>query len=134
MSKTLSREIVLASNVTYLVTQNPHIAGESLLTPADQIIFGQGFIFRSQHRLQFLTEYTCEMGQEGHAFGLISIETQNTLLGPNDPVDGVWGLRWYMLNSVAVDAGYRYMLNLHQLNDRSGFTVKISKAFGWSKH
>ncbi len=65
---------------------------------------------------------------------MISIETQNTLLGPNDPVDGVWGLRWYMLNSVAVDAGYRYMLNLHQLNDRSGFTVKISKAFGWSKH
>jgi len=25
------------------------------------------------------------------------------------------------------------MLNLHQLNDRSGFNIKISKVFGWHK-
>jgi hypothetical protein len=50
------------------------------------------------------------------------------------PVDGVWGQRWYVLNNVGLDAGYRYMLNLHQLNDRSGFTIKISKVFGWSKN
>ena len=131
LSKTLRREIVLANNVTYLVTRNPHSNGQTLLTPGDEMTFGQGFVFRAQHRLQFLTEFTCVMVQEGHAFGVIGIDTQNTSLGPSDPVDGVWGLRWYFRNSAALDVGYRYMLNLHQLNDRSGFTVKISKVFGW---
>lgn len=133
LSKTLWNEVTLANNVTYLVTGNPTIGNQTLYTPGDEIIFGQGFVFRAQHRLQFLTEYTCEMGQEGHAFGLIGIDTENTSLGPSNPVDGVWGLRWYFVNSAALDVGYRYMLNLHQLNDRSGFTVKISKVIGWSK-
>jgi hypothetical protein len=38
------------------------------------------------------------------------------------------------LGRAALDVGYRYMLNLPQLNDRNGFTIKISKLFGWSKH
>ncbi|MGB9255137.1 MAG: hypothetical protein WCC25_09915 [Candidatus Korobacteraceae bacterium] len=134
LSKTLWREFTMANNVTYVITRNPQIGNETLYTPGDEIIFGQAFIFRSQHRLQFLNEYTCEMTQEGHAFGLIGIDTENTSLGPSDPVDGVWGLRWYFSDSAAVDVGYRYMMNLHQLNDRSGFTIKISKVFGWSKH
>ena len=133
LSKTLWNEVVLANNVTYLRTGNPKIGNETLYTPGDVIIFGQGFIFRPQHRLQLMTEFTCTMVQEGHAFGLIGIETENTSLGPSDPVDGVWGVRWYFLDSVALDAGYRYMLNLHQLNDRSGFTIKISKVLSW-KH
>jgi hypothetical protein len=134
LSKTFWRELVLANNVTYLVTRNPTIGNQTLYTPGDEIIFGQGFIFRAQHRLQFMTEYTCTMVQEGHAFGLIGIDTENTSLGPSDPVDGVWGVRWYFLNSMALDAGYRYMLNLHQSNDRSGFTIKVSKVFGWHSH
>ncbi|HVO62690.1 MAG TPA: hypothetical protein VMT53_17270 [Terriglobales bacterium] len=133
LSRTLSRELVMANNVTYLVTRNPHVGGQSLLTPGDQIIFGQGFIFRPQHRLQFLMEYTGVLGQEGHGFGLISIDTENTSLGPSDPVDGVWGVRWYFRKTAALDVGYRYMLNLHQLNDRSGFNIKISKTFGWPR-
>jgi hypothetical protein len=133
LSKTLFREVVLANNVTYLVTRNPSAGGITLFTLADQMIFGQGFIFRAQHSLQFMTEYTCEMGQEGHAFGVIGTDTENTTLGPGNPVDGVWGARWYLANSAAIDVGYRYMLNLHQVNDRSGFTIKISKVFGWSK-
>jgi hypothetical protein len=133
LSKTLKRAVLLATNVTYLVTRNPHIGSESLLTPGDQITFGQGFIFRPEHRLQFLMEYTGVLGQEGHGFGLISIDTENTSLGPSDPVDGVWGVRWYFLRAAALDVGYRYMLNLHQLNDRSGFIIKISKTFGWPK-
>ena len=133
LSKTLWNQLVLANNVTYLVTGNPKIGNETLYTPGDEIIFGQGFIFRAQHRLQFMTEYTCTLIQEGHAFGLIGIDTENTSLGPSDAVDGVWGMRWYFLNSMALDAGYRYMLNLHQLNDRSGFTIKVSKVFGWRK-
>jgi len=134
LSKTLWREFAMANNVTYVITRNPHIGNETLYTPGDEIIFGQAFIFRAQHRLQFLNEYTCTMTQEGHALGLIGIDTENTSLGPSDPVDGVWGLRWYVSDSAAVDVGYRYMMNLHQLNDRSGFTIKISKVFGWSKH
>lgn len=133
LSKTLWRQVVLANNVTYLVTRNPHIGAQTLLTPGDAIIFGQGFIFRPQHRLQFLMEYTGILPQEGHGFGLIGIDTENTSQGPNDPVDGVWGVRWYFLKTAAVDVGYRYMLNLHQLNDRSGFTFKISKTLGWPK-
>ncbi len=133
LSKTLRREIVVANNVTYLVTRNPHIGTQTLYTPGDRIIFGQGFIFRASHRLQFLTEYTGVMGQEGHAFGMIGIDTENTYQGPSDPIDGVWGVRWYFLKTAAVDVGYRYMLNLYQLHDRSGFTIKISKAFGWRK-
>jgi hypothetical protein len=133
LSKTLRREVVLANNVTYLVTRNPHIGTQTLLTPGDEIIFGQGFIFRAQHRLQLMMEYTGILPQEGHGFGLIGIDTENTSQGPNDPVDGVWGVRWYFLESAALDVGYRYMLNLHQLHDRSGFTIKINKTFRWSK-
>jgi hypothetical protein len=132
LSKTLRRDIVLAGNITYLVTRNPRINGQTLLTPGDQIIFGQGFIFRAQHRLQVLTELTGTLNQEGHAFGLVGIDTENTSQGPNDPADAVGGVRWYFLPSAALDVGYRYMLNLYQLNDRSGFTIKISKSFGWS--
>lgn len=133
LSKTLWREVVLANNVTYLVTRNPHIGTQTLMTPGDRIIFGQGFIFRPQHRLQFLMEYTGVLPQEGHGFGLIGIDTENTSQGPSDPVDGVWGVRWYFSRSAALDVGYRYMLNLHQLHDRSGFNIKISKTFGWPK-
>ncbi len=133
LSRTLRQDIVLANNITYLVTRDPQAHGQTLLTPGDQIIFGQGFIFRAQRRLQFLTEYTGTLGQEGHGFGLINIDTENTSNGPSDPVDGVWGVRWYFQKTAAVDVAYRYMLNLHQVNDRSGFTIKISKVFGWKK-
>jgi hypothetical protein len=133
LSKTLWHEVVLANNITYLVTRNPHVGTQTLMTPGDQIIFGQGFILRVQHRLQLLMEYTGALGQEGHGFGLIGIDTENTSQGPSDPVEGVWGLRWYFLKSAALDVGYRYMLNLPQLHDRSGFDIKISKTFGWPK-
>jgi hypothetical protein len=130
LSKTVWREVVLANNVTYLVTRNPHIGTQTLMTPGDEIIFGQGFIVRAQHRLQFLMEYTGILPQEGHGFGLIGIDTENTSQGPSDAVDGVWGVRWYLTKTTALDVGYRYMLNLPQLHDRSGFNIKISKTLG----
>jgi hypothetical protein len=133
LSRSFRHGILLANNVTYLVTRNPTSHGQTLLTPADEIIFGQGFIFFAEHRLQFLTEYTAVFPQEGHAFGVVGIETENTSLGPSTPIDGVWGVRWYWRKSAALDVGYRYMLNLHQVQDRNGFIFKISKSFGWSK-
>ena len=129
LSKTFRKGIVLANNVSYVVTGNPKANGQPLLTPGDQIIFGQGFIFPIWRRLQLLTEYTAFFFQEGHGFGLIGIDTQNTSRGPSIPVDGVWGVRWNLRNGTALDMGYRYMLNLHQLNDRSGFIFQISNVF-----
>lgn len=71
--------------------------------------------------------------QEGHAFGLVGIDTQNTSWGSSVPVDGVWGVRWNLRNRTALDVDYRYMLNLHQVNDRSGFIFQISNVFHRSK-
>jgi hypothetical protein len=111
------------------ITGNPKANGETLLTPGDEIIFGQGFTFPIRHRVQFLTEYTAAFFQEGHAFGLNGIDTQNTVRGPAIPVDGVWGVRWNLRNGTALDLGYRYMLNLHQVNDRSSLIFQISNIF-----
>jgi hypothetical protein len=133
LSKSFRHGIVLANNVTYVVTRNPKSRGQTLLTPGDEMIFGQGFIFFAQHRLQLLTEFTTAFTQEGHAFGVVGIDTENTSVGPSTPVDGVWGVRWYWRKSAALDVGYRYMLNLRQVQDRSGFVFKISKSFRWSK-
>ena len=133
LSKSFRHGIVLANNVTYLVTRNPKSHGQTLLTPGDEMIFGQGFIFFAQHRLQLLTEFTTVFTQEGHAFGVVGIDTENTSVGPSTPVDGLWGVRWYWRKSSALDVGYRYMLNLRQVQDRSGFVFKISKSFRWSK-
>jgi len=133
LSKTFRQGIVLANNVTYVVTGNPKAHSETLLTPGDQTIFGQGFIFPIRRRLQFLTEYTATFFQEGHAFGLVGIDTQNTSSGPSIPVDGVWGVRLNLSNTIALDLGYRYMMNLHQVNDRSGFIFQIIDVFRRSK-
>ena len=85
LSKTFWRNVLLANNVTYLITTNPRIGNETLYTPGDVMVFGQGFIFRPQSRLQFLTEYTVGFTQEGHAFGLLGIDTENQSQGPAVP-------------------------------------------------
>ena len=53
----------------------------------------------------------------------------DTSFGARDPVDGVWGLRMYPWKNIAFDIGYRRMLNLRDLNDRSGFVIKIGTAY-----
>ena len=35
----------------------------------------------------------------------------------------------YPVKQIAIDVGYRYMLNLRNLNDRSGFVVKVGTAY-----
>jgi len=35
--------------------------------------------------------------------------TPNTTFGARDPVDGIWGVRVYIVPPAAVDIGYRYM-------------------------
>jgi hypothetical protein len=109
--------ILVAANFGYEFTSNPRSGGVSEVTLADQIHLGGGFILFPAKRLQFMSEYT----------GLVftGAATPDTTFGASNPVDGVWGVRFYILPQLAIDAGYRYMLNLSNLNDRSGFVINL---------
>ena len=104
-------------NFGYEFTRNPRSGGVSDVTLADQIHLGSGFILFPAKRLQFMNEYN------GLVFA--GAATPNTTFGARDPVDGIWGARFYILPQLAIDVGYRYMLNLSNLNDRSGFVINL---------
>jgi len=53
----------------------------------------------------------------------------DTSFGARDPVDGVWGIRMYPWKNIGFDIGYRYMLNLRNHDDRSGFVIKVGTAY-----
>ncbi|MCI0627109.1 MAG: PKD domain-containing protein, partial [Acidobacteria bacterium] len=72
-------------------------------------------------RIQIMQEYT------GLVF--LGTHTPNTTFDRRDPVDGVWGVRIYPWNFVALDVGYRYMLNLQNAEDRHGFVVKLATTY-----
>lgn len=126
-NKTLfNHSLVALLNWDYRFTKDPHFSLLNMqtntvqpvsITLGDQMKVGAGFLLFPERRLQIMTEYT----------GLIFVgdHTPNTTLGPRDPVDGVWGVRFYPAKWMAVDAGYRYMLNLSQVKDRNGFVVKV---------
>lgn len=109
--------VLVAANFGYEFTSNPRSGGVSELTLADQIHMGTGFILFPAKRLQFMSEYN----------GLVftGAATPDTTFGARNPIDGIWGVRFYILPQLAVSAGYRYMLNLSNLNDRSGFVVNL---------
>jgi len=109
--------ITLVGNFGYEITRDPRAGGSRDLTQADQIHVGTGFILFPAKRLQFMSEYN------GLVFA--GAATPNTTFGPRDPVDGIWGGRVYILPAMAVDIGYRYMLNLTNARDRSGFVIKL---------
>jgi len=121
-----SNNIQFAADAAYRFTPDASFNGFNVfsgapetvrLGRADQVHLGAGFILFPNRRIQFMNEYT----------GVIfrGSATPDTTFGPRDPVDGVWGLRLYATRWLAVDVGYRYMLNLTQLNDRSGFVIKV---------
>ena len=109
--------VLVAGNFGYEFTSNPRSGGVSEVILADQIHMGGGFILFPARRLQFMSEYN----------GLVftGAATPVTTFGARNPVDGVWGVRFYILPQLAIDAGYRYMLNLSNLNDRSGFVINL---------
>ncbi len=121
LSKTWSNAATLTTNWGYRVTRDPRSNGAHALTQADQVRLGAGLVFFPQSRLQVLQEYT------GVIF--VGSATPNTTFGARDPVDGVWGVRLYPWRSVALDVGYRYMLNLRDVHDRHGFVVKVGTAY-----
>jgi outer membrane protein OmpA-like peptidoglycan-associated protein len=120
MSKTFGNAAMLAANVGYRFTRDPRSLGVVEMNQADQWRFGVGMLFLPDRRIQPMMEYT------GVVFK--GTATPNTTFGARDPIDGVWGLRLYPWKSVAFDFGYRYMLNMRDVNDRSGFVVKIGGA------
>jgi len=109
--------VLVAANFGYEFTTNPRSGGVSEVTLADQIHMGTGFILFPAKRLQFMSEYN------GLVFA--GAATPDTTFGARNPVDGIWGARFYILPQLAVSAGYRYMLNLNGLNDRSGFVINL---------
>ncbi len=109
--------ITLVGDFGYEITRDPRAGGSRDLTLADQIHVGSGFILFPAKRIQFMSEYN------GLAF--VGAATPNTTFGARDPVDGIWGLRIYLLPQTAVDIGYRYILNLGNVTDRNGFVIKV---------
>jgi outer membrane protein OmpA-like peptidoglycan-associated protein len=131
LSKTLfNQRMVATTNWSYTYTRDPSFNLINTQTGmretlhaglADQMRFSAGFLMFPQHRVQLMNEYT----------GLIFVgdHTPNTTFGPRDPVEGVWGVRLYATPWLAVDFGYRYMLNLYYHRDRNGFVVKVGTTY-----
>lgn len=120
LSKTmLGHRLIATSDVAYRLTRDPgtFFNNSPAFTRADQVHVGAGFDLFPEKRYQFLNEYTATI--------FVGTHTPDTTFGARDPIDGVWGMRVYLTRFVAMDTGYRWMLNLHSVHDRSGFVVKL---------
>jgi outer membrane protein OmpA-like peptidoglycan-associated protein len=89
----------------------------------DQVRTGVGFQMFPGRRFQPMMEYS------GVVFVTAPATPPDNSFGARDPIDGMWGIRMYPWKYLAFDVGYRYMLNLRDLNDRHGFVVKIGTAY-----
>jgi outer membrane protein OmpA-like peptidoglycan-associated protein len=124
VSKQWSNVVTATFNAGYEFTRDPRSGGTPVFHVADQFRTGAGLLFFPESRFQPMTEYTAVIFS-----GVDRLTQPDTTFGARDPVDGVWGLRMYPMKNVAVDLGYRYMLNLKDLNDRSGFVVKVGATY-----
>lgn len=121
VSKKWSNVVTVAWDAGFRFTRDPRGEdGNPLFNMADQFRTGAGLIFLPESRFQPMSEYTAVV-YVGHK----AQQTPDTTFGARDPVDEVVGFRVYPTKNLAVDIGYRYMLNLKGLNDRHGFVVKI---------
>lgn len=129
LSKNISHDFVLTGNLGVRVTRNPRIetaAGQvEILQDSPQFIAGAGFIVFPEKRIQLMNEYSAVIFAGG--------STPNDSFSARDPIDGVWGVRLYPARQIAVDVGYRYMLNLDNDLDRNGFVIKLAASFWPSK-
>ncbi|MGH9776453.1 MAG: OmpA family protein [Candidatus Acidiferrales bacterium] len=122
VSKLLFHKSTMAmANWGIRFTRDPRFAGQRLMSQADQMSLGAGFIAFPDRRFQLMSEYNSLFFYGSH--------TQNTSDGARDPVDTVSGLRLYLTRWMAVDLGYRYMLNLKNDLDRNGFVIKVGASY-----
>jgi outer membrane protein OmpA-like peptidoglycan-associated protein len=119
----LSHRLIATSDLAYRLTRDPaaFFNNSPAFTRANQLHAAAGFLIFPEKRFQFLSEYTATVFVGSHP--------PDMTFGPRDPVDGVWGTRVYLTRYMALDAGYRWMLNLHNVLDRNGFVVKLGVGY-----
>ncbi len=123
-SKQWSNIATATFNFGYMFVRAPRDSqSNNLFDMPDQLRTGVGFLFFPESRFQPMMEYN----------GVVFVRAPNTppdnSFGARDPVDGIWGLRMYPWKHLGIDIGYRYMLNLRDLNDRHGFVIKVGTAY-----
>jgi outer membrane protein OmpA-like peptidoglycan-associated protein len=124
VSKQWSNIITATFNFGYMFVRAPRDnQAQPLFDMPDQVRTGVGFLMFPESRFQPMVEYS------GVVFVTAPNTPPDTSFGARDPVEGVWGLRMYPWKNIGIDVGYRRMLNLRDLNDRSGFVVKIGTAY-----
>jgi hypothetical protein len=124
LSKQWSNLLTTTFNFGYMFVRAPRDSqGAILFAMPDQVRAGAGILLFPESRVQPMLEYS----------GVVFVSAPDTppdaSFGARDPVDGIYGLRLYPSKHLGIDVGYRRMLNLHDLKDRSGFVVKIGAAF-----
>jgi len=124
VSKQWSNLITGTFNFGFMAIRAPRDnLADVLVAMPDQVRTGVGFLMFPESRFQPMMEYS----------GVIFVNAPDTppdmSFGARDPVDGVWGIRMYPWKNIGIDVGYRYMLNLRNLNDRSGFVIKLGAAY-----
>jgi len=120
VSRTWTDWLMSTLDFSHRFTRDHHFGGPSpAFRMADQTRIGMGVLLFPKSRWQIINEY--------NALIFNREATPNTTFGARDPIDGIWGVRMYFtqLNNLALDAGYRYMLNLKGHGDRSGFVIKL---------
>ncbi len=124
ISKEWSNIVTATFNVGYEFTRDPRSGGVPDFHVADQFRSSAGFIFFPESRFQLMTEYNALVFTD-----IKGLSQPDTTFGARDPVDGIWGVRVYPTKNIGIDVGYRYMLNLKDLNDRNGFVVKVGGTY-----
>jgi len=111
-------------NLGYMFVRAPRDNQDNhLFDMANQLKMGGGILLFPESRFQPMMEYSAVI------FDSAPNTPGDTTLGARDPIDGVWGIRMYIRRNIGVDVGYRYMLNLRNSSDRSGFVVKVGTAY-----
>ncbi len=124
LSKQWGNYLTGTFNFGYLFIRAPRDNNSQVLfAMPDQVRTGVGFLLFPESRFEPMMEYS------GVIFANAPNFQPDNVFGARDPVDGVWGLRMYPWKNIGIDIGYRYMLNLRDLNDRSGFVVKVGIAY-----
>ena len=124
LSKQWSNIMTGTFNFGYKFVRAPRDSqGNVLVAMPDQLRVGAGLLLFPESRFQPMMEYS------GVVFASAPDTPPDTSFGARDPVDGVWGIRMYPWKNIGIDLGYRYMLNLRNLHDRSGFVVKLGVGY-----
>lgn len=124
VSRQWSNLITGTFNLGYMFVRAPRDnTGANLFDMANQLKTGAGIILFPESRFQPMMEYSAII------FDSAPNSPANTTLGARDPIDGVWGVRMYPWKNIGIDLGYRYMLNLRNSSDRSGFVVKLGTSY-----